>query len=246
MNYIKDLLPIYKTMVPSLQRRYYELHPAGDNVSCRQYVQRQILRRARQMIDWPRVNALLAREPLDVPQLLLAHKSWAERGCGSDYYVSLDAYLRQATTVLDIGCGFNPLYVLSYYPNIKDYCCVDKDEKVLRVLIRICKREFACHCSFVRSIRDLGCESSFDFVFAQKIIPILYRRHNRQELARIGLLRVKWMLLTGSVRSLSRNIEICTKEKHCLNKFCEEYGLKKCEPFNKENEIGFLITKEMQ
>lgn len=208
INYLKDLRPEYREKVPSLIRRFYELHPNGNEVSCHRYVQSQILRQARKMIDDRTLKRVLVEYPMAVDRILLTHKSWQERGISPGYYGQIEDCIRSSVRVLDVGCGFNPLYVLSHYHNIREFFGIDVNPTVIDVISNVCQGFPWCTSHFKLSkISEVSCvwrERHYSLIFVQKLIPTLTYRNERDNLNAIRDLRCDYMLVTANTQSLSR------------------------------------------
>lgn len=249
-DYLKDLLPEYEAMIPELQERFYFLNPNGTVEAAKRYIQCQILRRARKLVNYSQLAELVASNDVNVSSLLLTHKSWIERGVAPDYYQSIDGYLKKSLTFLDIGCGVNPLYVLSYYKQIEEYVCVEPDKRVLQVLKKVCPRVLSCRFEFydlkIEDLSEVFKKRKFDFVFVQKLLPLLIKKYQQASLKAIASLDFCHAFLTCSLNSLSRTCSIADDEIQKLDLFCDRMNFLKVKEFNGINEFGYIVRKALK
>ena len=236
-------------MIHSLELRFADLHPDGTAEERVRYVQSQILRRARRLVDYRALERLASEQCPQISAMLITHKSWKERGVNTGYYGPITDYLRSASNILDIGCGLNPLYVLSNYDNLKSYCCVEPDKRIVQVLKSVCAKISQCQMTFFNGKIEAvvhEMDGTFDFVFVQKLIPLLIQKREGAALHSIGHVISGYALLTCNLVSLSRDCSIVTEESLALNKFCQMEGLVRLAEFNGTGEFGYVVRKELK
>lgn len=246
-NYLTQLLPEYKEMIHSLELRFDVLHPAGTAEEKVRYVQSQILRRARRLVDYRALERLASEKRPQISAMLLTHKSWKERGVDAGYYGPISDYLRSASSILDIGCGLNPLYVISNYDNVKSYYCVEPDKRIIQALKGVCAKISRCQMTFFNGkIEAVAHEmdGAFDFAFVQKLIPLLTQKRDGAALHSIGRVISGYALLTCNLVSLSRACSIVAEERLALDKFCQREGLVRLSEFNGAGEFGYVVKRE--
>lgn len=249
VDYLRDLRPEYTVMIPYLKERFYELHPNGDEVACRRYVQSQILRAARHMVNFRQLDFLLSKKSVSVREILQTHKSWRERPDKNSVFEQLDSTLRTVNSLLDVGCGLTPIWILCNYPKIKHYICIEPDKRVEKRLRLLCEKFCAGRTVIisnkVSSIRDTSITGEHvDLVLVQKVIPMLYRKHNQITTNSLSSLRFKYMLITGSKRSLSRISSIENLERKALLDFIERSSFHIVRSVEDMSEFGYLIKGE--
>ncbi len=210
------------------------------------YVKKRILFEARKMYDYKSLLEL-AKKDDNIKSILLKHKSMAERAASFKYYDCLRVFLDSAKTIIDIGCGLNPILTNMRFCDFFNYYCVDKDEKILEILNllnkRFCNRNIQIIHSDLYEIPNEISNVYCDFAFVQKIIPTLEYDSNEKVLANIANLNSSYFLVTGSRFSLSRNAKIEKEERLCLESFIEKYNFVKVSSFEKQNEFGWVIKK---
>lgn len=245
-DYLTNLLPVYAGMVKDLEMRFLKLYPNRTHKDMKVYVQRQILRRARNMIDKKKLKSLLQQDKMNVNSLLLTHKSWIERGIHNDYYSQIEPYLLKSRTVLDIGCGFSPIYLLSRYRHFNDFCGIDSNRSVIDVLRYVCPNISKSKTSFIANrIENVSLgKIDFDFVFVQKLIPYLMKKSKKSSLQAIQNLITSYAFISCSKRSLSRPCSIIKEEKSAIEQFCSHKIFCIVDQFDKENEFGYVIKRK--
>lgn len=246
VDYIKDFLPEYKAMVPLYEKRFRKLHPDATKEASDRYVQTQIIRKARTLVDYARLTELVAADKIDIERILLLHKSTRDR-VRTTFPEPIDKALRNAKVILDVGCGFNPLLILSRYPNIKTCYAIEPDARVsesLRKVVDKCfpGRAIVINCK-IEEMAELKSKR-FDLVLAQKVIPLLTRLRNLRAKAAIAAINAPEFLVTGSIKSLSRTVEITQPETDAIVKFAKRYDFTPLCEWRDKNEFGFLYKKE--
>lgn len=248
VDYLKDLRPAYMDMIPVFTRRFYELHPDGSEDTCRRYIQSQILRNARRLVDYQRLALLAAEYPVDIPKVLSVHKSWNERSTESHVFKQLHPFLCEAKTIMDVGCGVTPVWLLDAYPQIEHCLCIEPDKRLAAIVERLCERIYDRRVVIVASgvvsaRRLLSGDKCFDMVFIQKLIPMLRRRHDRRSLNVLSRLRFRYMLVTGSKHSLSRTTSIEDAERRSLLEFIRQSQFCIVQTVDDKNEFGYLLRR---
>jgi hypothetical protein len=197
-------------------------------------------------------NELISKENYSMNDILNGHKSYAERNINENYYSDLKDYINYYSCIIDIGCGLNPILFL-----LKDkqfnckYIAVDKDDFILDLLCKCIKKfdlegitPFNCNIAKLDNKINTLFKSHYDFALVQKLIPSLSYSHNRKALKIISEIQCKYLLITGSIDSLSRNKSIYEKEKASIDAFVTRYGFIKVSDFNKPNEFGWIVKRK--
>lgn len=245
IDYLKDLRPEYNVMIPKLVQRFYELHPNGDGTSCHRYVQSQILRKARKLVDYRRLERLAKADDVDVGRILLVHKSWRERPGLMFKEEPLLSVFQGARKVLDVGSGLTPLSLLKSFRDIGQYVCIEPERRLSRLLECICAKKYPGRVVVVPeklcSVKGNLLEDRYDVVIAQKIVPMLVCRHDRMSQSILAGLNFRRMVVTGSKLSLSRTVSIEQEERSSLLSFCKLFKGARISSFENATEIGYII-----
>lgn len=173
--------------------------------------------------------------------LLSCHASTRERLPLSE----LDALYRRIfeatespTSVLDLACGINPLYLLDRYPNLH-VCGVDVSGQSVNIIR---------HCGGSAHLGDLLCPNAipndrFDAALLFKILPLLDRQRSGAVSEIMNAINAKYLVVSFPTRTLGgRNVGM--EENYSLwmeNHLPENRSI--TAKFTSDNEL-FYILKE--
>lgn len=237
----KEFQPLYK----NYKEAFLKNHPTADERTCEEYAAKMVRKRARKLFDFNVIQKQI-KANAELSNILLLHKSCAERSCNNNYYTFLQDVLLEAKSVFDVGCGLNPGMILSEYPNISQYYCYDKDTKIQKLLQLLNEKYLGNHLTIF--LDSEWCKDDHilqihpDLLLAQKLISNLFYSRNTKMTDRLAAINAKYYLVTGCIHSLSRTISIREDENRALEWFISRYGFQKIRYIETPNEFGWLLV----
>mgnify|MGYP005853066821 CR=1 FL=1 len=179
--------------------------------------------------------------------LLATHASTRERD-HAPFYDALFALVPPPASVLDLGCGLQPL---AYPFGVREgvcYVALDRDPSAIAVL-----RAFAPAALPARLValqadlaaldwRDaLACGvARFDLALMLKLVPVV-RRQQRDLLPFLADAPAHRLLITGNVESLTRHESIKGREDRALRDFIALSNRRVIGHFRAGGEFGYLL-----
>lgn len=127
--YYADLKKEYQPLYKSYKEAFLKKHPTADERTSKEYAAKMVRKRARVLFDFMSIQKQI-KANAELSEILVLHKSCAERSNNDNFYNLLQDIFLEAKSVFDVGCGLNPGMFLSKYPNIPQYYCYDKDIKI--------------------------------------------------------------------------------------------------------------------
>jgi len=181
--------------------------------------------------------------------LLASHVSSKERlPYYDDFYSQLFALIDSPQTIVDIGCGLNPLsYPFKKSASLKNYLAIDKDSSVINVL-----QQFAHHLQPIQlkpvcmEISDivwsdfLFQSTQFDLAIMLKLIPVIHRQ-SKSAMTQLCQVPAKRIILTGNIEAMTRRENIRRREEQVLRNFIKMMGRDILGYIQIDNEFGMMI-----
>lgn len=245
--YYVDLKKEYQPLYKNYKEAFLKKHPNADERACEEYAAEMVRKRARKLFDFKDIQEQI-KANADLKDILLLHKSCAERGYTDNYYSFINDILSEAKSVFDVGCGLNPGMILPEYPNIPQYFCYDKDTKIQKLLQLLNEKYLGNRLTifsdseWCKSNRILQIHS--DLLLAQKLISNLFYSRNIKTTERLAAINAKYYFVTGCIQSLSRTVSIREDENRALEWFISHYGFHKIRYIETQNEFGWLLKKK--
>lgn len=179
-------------------------------------------------------------------ELLNLHVSTKERvEFLEEFYSDIDKFIGNSHSILDLGCGFNPIayFLYSKYSNI-DYTAIDVEKNGIELLKNYFEKTNRKAKAEVIDILDFKSEKEYDMVFLFKILPLLEQQTKGFSKKLLKVLKTKYLCISFPTRSLSgKNVGMYTKYKKDIEELLKEsdYSL----VFEKEykNEVLFVLQK---
>lgn len=190
-----------------------------------------------------------------VDQLVNAHASTRERRSdAAAFYKFLANALDTATSVLDIGCGVQPLrFPFASLPSLRRYVAADSNGPSIdavqafaaatnnRALLAI--RDDLCNgwqpiISCLESEEDETCP--FDAALMLKLIPVIARQ-SRALLSTLAETPARRWIVTGSTTSLAKRTSIIRREQGVLRRFIADAGRQIRAEFQFGEEFGYIV-----
>jgi 16S rRNA (guanine(1405)-N(7))-methyltransferase len=194
--------------------------------------------------------------------LLKLHASTRERTPDkTEFYNQILAFNHSATSILDLGCGYQPLA----FPfnntalNIQIYTAVDDDELVHRAVSALAKhpirnQHFATHPTRLIPIRaDLTNPNwpaaltltlqSYDIALMLKLIPVLMRHNKNRPPDSLLNIPAKNCLITASRNALAKKQRIDRREDAALKNYANATNREILERFETGNEFGYWLSE---
>ena len=154
-------------------------------------------------LEWIRDSRLNDRE-LSM-KLMELHPSTKERLPSIQaFYSLLSPYIKEAKTVLDIGCGFHPLaFPFMDLPADVLYRAGDIDHGTVTVVQEFLQRlQVTCDVRILDAAQSMP-EGGADVAFLFKLVPVLEQQGKGQAYRLLKSLRAKVIVVTFPIRSLS-------------------------------------------
>lgn len=190
-----------------------------------------------------------------VDQLTDAHASTRERKSDETaFYTLLLASLGAAASVLDVGCGVQPLrFPFASLPSLRRYVAVDANGPSIDVV-----QAFATATSndALRALRDdlsdgwlpvLACLENeddepgrFDAALMLKLIPVVARQ-SRELLSTLAETPARRWIVTGSTTGLAKRTSILRREQGVLRRFIADSGRQIHAEFQFGEEFGYIV-----
>ncbi|MDR1657003.1 MAG: tRNA-guanine transglycosylase [Deltaproteobacteria bacterium] len=194
-------------------------------------------------------------------QLLLSHVSTRERfSYRVEFEKLLIGLIPDGGTVIDLGCGFNPLLLSpKFYARLAQYSAIDRDPQALEIV-----RLYAAKNS-LNNLRTYAWDISegldvleaitgkkrYDLALILKVIAALNRSdsirqnpdHREPGLAVLGEFPTEKILATVCQESMTKFESIKNRELSLLNRFVKDFQLKAISDFSLGTELGYVLTK---
>ena len=181
------------------------------------------------------------KEELSIEDLLETHNSTKERL--ADYPIIKELILKlNPKSILDLGCGLNPLALLDIINNI-EYYASDINENDLDLIAKYFKINNIKGKTFVYDLRNIGSEKlpSVDICIIFKVLDIIEKKGHRLAEKILSTIDSKYLLVSFATRKLSN------KPMNRPKRGWFEYMLKRLnysfETLELGNEIIYIIKK---
>jgi 16S rRNA (guanine(1405)-N(7))-methyltransferase len=186
-------------------------------------------------------------------KLLQQHVSTRERIEELDnFYDPVISYILSSKSILDVGCGINPLMVPfnSSDSKVEKYIAVDKDKKSIKIVDEYSKWLGNAKLEGINwdikegwdKLYNITGIKEYDIALIMKVITVV----KRQESELLSILRdtpAKYLLITGSKTSMTKKCSIEKREKNDVIRFIEDNAWLKVLEFDRKEEFGWLVRK---
>ncbi len=179
--------------------------------------------------------------------LLGTHASTRERDQQA-FFRALFAWVEPPASVVDVGCGLQPLAYPFAEKGCALYVAVDRDAQAIQIL-----ETFASMASPARLVAlraDLAgfdwaqvCTygvARFDLALMLKLVPVVSRQQ-RDLLPLLAGAPARRVLVTGNMESLARRETIRRREDRALRGFIEMSGRRVIGHFEAPGEFGYVL-----
>ncbi len=195
LHIIREFLPRYKKKKDSLKAIKTQLHIIhGAFYPDRCHDQAMEL-----LADGQTTNRELSLKLMEL------HPSTRERIPALEaFYAFLAPYIRDAKTVLDIGCGFHPCaFPFMGLPGDVLYRAGDIDHDTVEVIRAFFQRlQVSCDIQIMDAVQETPIEAA-DVAFLFKLIPVLEQQKKGLGYQVIASLQARHIVVTFPVKSLS-------------------------------------------
>lgn len=181
-------------------------------------------------------------------QIVNAHISTKERQ--SDIASFLDQIkdeLSPVHNVIDLGGGVFPLQLsYDFVPDLENYVFIEKDKKSAEVVEAFAKTKnvkIYVHAEEMRTDTSKYFPpkvTEFDLAIMLKFIPLISRQ-DRHLLDAVAKLPAKKLLITASKESLTKHIDIESREDGILREFIKLTNRKILKRIDISNEFGYIL-----
>ncbi|MFA5303101.1 MAG: methyltransferase domain-containing protein [Candidatus Nanoarchaeia archaeon] len=195
-------------------------------------------------------NANIDREGLvkkkDYFGLMLSHQSSRERlPYYKEVYLKIFKDLNGPISIIDIGCGFNPLSIEFMKVKPKKYLALDINENDLKIIREYFKQKGVSGEANVfdaTNLKNYGFNEMFDYCFAFKVFEILERtKSHRLTEDIIKLVPARIIVASFSTRTLS-NAPMTRKRRIWFEVMSKRLGYS-IESFSIPNELFYILRK---
>jgi hypothetical protein len=224
---------------------YYKLRQYKNNDDHRQALL-DLLEESRQNPSAEMLAELLERTAV-------FHVSSQERFEDNDvFYQQLSSILEQAETIVDIGCGVQPLFFpFEKYPSLKKYIALDKDAESVR-LMQSFKEIFAKHYQCLhprewaigRDWNDILASfelERFDVALLLKLVPVVQRTHPEQVSTLLNI-PANVLVVSGVKESMVKKQDIERREKRSVLNFIEAGNRQQLSQFSLQQEFIIIAS----
>jgi len=191
-----------------------------------------------------------------VRRIMLGHASTRERIENAEFfYEQVFKLAGEARSVIDIGCGVQPLS-FPFEGNgafVECYLAADKDPVAVRAveaharflapgLLRARAWDIADGWAPVMDAAAEAGVDTFDLALILKVIPVVKRREPKllEALARAPARR---MLVTGSAISMTKRVSVRRRERMVLGRFIADAGLEIAGELETPDEVGWMVAR---
>lgn len=180
-----------------------------------------------------------------------SHASTRERQShAAEFYEQLFEHLRDATSILDVGCGMQPLqFPFPQAPkSLQRYVAFDTDTVSISAV-----QALAAHLRTTKLLafeHDLGsgwdhcCTQGgadrFDVALMLKLVPVVHRRA-RASLAALAQVPAKKWVISGSKQSMTKRRDITRREESVIRSFLESAHRNVTAEFTVGEEFVFVV-----
>lgn len=185
-----------------------------------------------------------------VQQLLAGHASTRERQADAGaFYAFLVEAIGPATSLLDVGCGIQPLmFPFASLPNLRNYVAVDSNQQSVDAVaaFALATGNIALHAihdnlSGSRNpVLSAAGQAEFDIALLLKLIPVVARQ-SRELLAALEQTPARRWIVTGSTTGLAKRTSILRREQTVLRRFIADSGRAIREEFTFGEEFGYVV-----
>jgi 16S rRNA (guanine(1405)-N(7))-methyltransferase len=191
-----------------------------------------------------------------VRRVMLGHASTRERLENSPaFYEQAFALAGEPRTVLDIGCGVQPLA----FPfegagaSVEVYLAADKDPQAVRAVeahtrglapgrVRSLEWDIAGGWSPVMEAAEAAGVDTFDLALMLKLVPVV-RRREPQLLDTLARAPARRMLVTGSAMSMTKRRSVRRRERGVLRRFIADAGFEIAGELETPDEVGWMVAR---
>jgi 16S rRNA (guanine(1405)-N(7))-methyltransferase len=176
-----------------------------------------------------------------------SHMSTEERIAENiQFYNKIIEIVGQPKSILDIGCGANPLiFPFQKFKKLNFYLALDNDKKIIDILSVF--NSTIQNVELIPMIWDLkeGWDKikkfdNFDLALMMKLVPVVLRQE--RELAEVlAKTPAKKWVITGSKFSLVKKEKIELREKKIITNFIKKSNKRILDSFSLKNEFAFVV-----
>ncbi|MCB9235254.1 MAG: hypothetical protein H6581_26600 [Bacteroidia bacterium] len=186
------------------------------------------------------------RELLD--QLAETHASTRERMPSREaFYPELKAAVGEISSILDLGCGLQPLIwpFSGLFGTTNRYLALDKDPDCIRILQAFARLQPALQTSrwFLNEGLKALQNEEFDLALMLKFIPVLARQA-REELPLLYQVPARYWAISGSKISLTKKESIEFRERKAIERFVRDAGRRVVAEFDAGEEFVVVAGKD--
>jgi len=185
-------------------------------------------------------------------ELACTHASTRERFDHREkFYQRLLSLLGKPRTILDVGCGLNPLlHPLDKPPSLRLYVAVDKDPNAIAAIEayarslnerRMMALKWNISEGWERVISSSGV-SEFDVAYLFKLVPVI-QRQSPELLRNLADTPARLLVVTGSKVALAKRRKIERREHAVLARFSAAAGRRVKDQFSVGEEFCFILDK---
>ncbi len=184
-----------------------------------------------------------------IENLINSHISTKERALEKDYYNEIFNLISAPNSILDLGCGINPIMFNRDYPHVNATIVgIDKDKSSIALINKyaswtknknVTAFEWKIEDGF-NSLEEKTEITVYDFCLVMKVVPVALR-HNTDAWKILSEIPAKYILFTASKSSMTKNKSIEHRENKTLLNFLRKTDYEVIHTFNKNQEFGYLV-----
>ena len=182
------------------------------------------------------------------------HVSTRERaGHQDDFYRQVGAFLDGVKTILDVGCGVQPLA----FPfdtggaGVEIYVAAEPDAAAVSALQAYARNprrrqliplSWRIENGWTPILAAAKPVVEFDLALLLKLVPVM-ERQQPELLETLSRIPARKLLITGCRQALVKKETIERREKAVLRKFMDEFGFRTIGELETEDEVGWLVKR---
>lgn len=168
------------------------------------------------------------------------------------FYEQLAGVMDDVHTIVDIGCGVQPLFFPhDRFLSVKKYMALDKDKDSVHLMekfVQVFPQQYAWLLPRLWNIgegwKGLCTESGvndFDLALILKVVPVV-RRTSPALMDQLASVPAKTIIISGVKESMVKKQDIERKERRAIDSFIKDTGRMKEGEFELDNEF-FIIAR---
>jgi hypothetical protein len=168
------------------------------------------------------------------------------------FYNELSQTIASATTIVDVGCGVQPLFFPKHqFPGVTKYIALDKDRESVEIMQRF-KQAFPSQYEWLypltwnisegwEQVRKTFGMDAFDAALVLKLVPVV-KRIDPSLLDELAKIPASTIIISGVKESMVKKHDIEHKERRAIMNFIKNSGREVTGEFELSNEFFLIVS----